>query len=291
MFGLSGSKSSSSSSSSATGRAEDWTQASSIAGGYQGSESLSSGASQSYGVSQDRLAFEDMYKKLYGGAAGAAEGMASNPFLSDTANQLFQSGQSILGNLQNDAGSNYLASILTSNEGVDEQIGLLGQDLGKFLNEQAMPSARRNASLSGQLGGSRQGVAESAAIDQTLQQFARGSAEIRSQNMARQAMAASQLSQQDLAAAQIGLVGNEQQYGLAQQGFMSQLSPYAALASIYGDKTTLGSSLQTSSSYDSAIAKAFGEDFSASQQTGYGYDFSDAKSKSKSSSGSFGIGF
>ena len=287
LLGIGGSKSKSSSSSSSIG--EQWDRAQSIGAGYQGSESSQIGGSQSTGVSQDRLAFEQLYSQLYGGAAGVAGEMAQNPFLSQTANQLFGSGQNILSGLQNDSGSQYLQSVLSSSGMMDEQISLLGQDINKFTSESLLPNIRRSAASAGQLGGSRQSVAEGAALQGATEQFARGASSIRNENMNRQLSAAGQLSQQNLQGAQIGLAGNESLYGLANQGFMSQLSPYAALASIMGDKATLGSSMSQSTSFDQALAKAFGEDFNASSSYSYGYDKS--KATSKSSSGSFNLGF
>lgn len=245
-----------------------------VGGGISGSTATRTGGSSGSSSSQDTLAFQNYYNQLYGDASGVAGGMAQNPFLSTTANQLFASGSGILGGLQNDVGSQYLQSVLGSNGNVDEQIGLLGQDINKFLSEGALPEVRRSASLAGQLGGSRQGVAESNAVDIATNSFARGAADIRNQNLQRQLGAAGQLSGQNLQAAQIGLAGNESLYGLANQGFMSSLSPYAALASIYGDKATLGSSISSSSSFDNAISNAFGQDFSIGSSNSYGQDSS-----------------
>ena len=291
-FGLSGSKSKSTSTSSANSIAEQFGTSSSISGGFSGSQSTSQGGSQSTGLSQDKLAFEELYAQLYGGAAGVAGGLAQNPFLSDTANQLFGSGQNILAGLNGgDAGSKYLNDILTSNGNVDEQISLLGRDVSKFLDEGALPSIRRSAGGAGQLGGTRQGVAELGALQSATDSFATGAASIRTAEQQRKLAAAGQLQNYNISAAQTGLAGLTQQYDLANQGFLSQLSPYAALSGIFGEKTTLGSSLSQSSSFDEALASAFGEDFSASQASNYGYDVSQATSKSKSKSGSFGIGF
>lgn len=292
IFNIGGSKSSSSQSSSSAANGESWSTSTELGGGYQGSQSVSSGGSVSTGGSQDRLAFEDLYQQLYGGASGVAGGLADNPFLSQTANQLFASGQGILGGLQNDAGSKYLTDVLTSNGNVDEQIGLLGEDINKFLSESALPSIRRTAMGAGQLGGSRQGVAEGQALDIATNQFARGAADIRNQNLNRQLQAGGQLSAQNIQAAQTGLAGNAGLYDLANQGFLSGLSPYAALASIYGDKVTLGSSLSSSTSWDSAVASAFGEDFNIGNSSSYAYDQATSKSKGKSKSGSlsFGLG-
>lgn len=291
MFGLDFSKNTSRSSSSSAANGENWSASTEIGGGYQGSQSTSAGGAVSSGISQDRLAFSDLYEQMYGAAGGVAGQMAQNPFLSDTANQLFASGSNILGGLQQDAGSKYLTDVLTSNGNVDEQIGLLGQDINKFLSEGALPSLRRTAMGAGQLGGSRQGVGEGIAISEATNSFARGAADIRNQNLNRQLQAGGQLSSQNLAGAQIGLQGNESLYGLANQGFMSQLSPYGALASIMGDKTTLGSSLSSSSSWDQAIASAFGEDFNKSDSFSYGYDQATSTSKGKSSGMSLGFGF
>jgi hypothetical protein len=286
-FSLGGSKSSSTTKSAANG--ENWSASTSIGGGYQGSESTAIGGSQSTAVSQDRLAFEQLYQQLYGGAASAASNLTSNPFLSQTANQLFSSGQNILGGLQNDAGSSYLQSVLSSSGNVDEQIALLGQDINKFTSESLLPNIRRSSAAAGQLGGSRQSVAEGSALQGAQDSFASGASAIRNENLQRQLAAAGQLSAQNLQGAQIGLAGNESLYGLANQGFMSELSPYAALASIYGDKVTLGSSVSQSTSFDEALSQAFGEDFNASNAWSYGYD--QATSTTKSKGKSFSLGF
>jgi hypothetical protein len=291
LLGIGGGKSSSSQSSSSAANGENWSAQTSIGGGYQGSESAAVGGSQATASSQDRLAFEQLYGQLYGDASGVAGGMAQNPFLSTTANDLFSSGQGILGGLQGDAGSAYLKSVLGSNENVNEQIDLLGQDIGKFTSEQLLPNIRRSSAAAGQLGGSRQSVAEGSAIEGSQRAFASGVSDIRNANLQRQLQAGSQLSSQNLQGAQIGLAGNESLYGLANQGFMSQLSPYAALASIMGDKTTLGSSMSNSTSFDQAISSAFGEDFNESNAWSYGYDQATSKSKGKQSSWNLGLKF
>lgn len=275
----------------ANSQAENFSTSISNAGGISGSQSSSAGGSQSYGVSQDQIAFSDLYQKLYGDASQAAGNLQGNPFLSDTANKLFTQGNQLFAGLNNDAGTKYLQDALTSNEGVDEQISLLGGDINKFLQESALPGLRRSSAAAGQLGGSRQSVGEGIAISDATRSFATGAANIRNQNRTNQFNAAGQLAGNSLAGVQIGGNLSQQLYGLAEQGFLSNLSPSAALSQILGGPTTLGSSLQQASSFDEAISNAFSEDFAKSESSSYGYDVSQATSTSKGKNKSFSLGF
>ena len=291
LFGIGGSKSKSSSQQQSAANGESWSTSTQLGGGYQGSVSQSGGGAEAIASSQQRLAFEDLYAQLYGNAGAQAGQMAQNPFLSQTANQLFSSGSNLLDGLQQDAGSDYLRQALSSNDMVDQNIQLLGEDINKFLGESALPTLRRTATGTGQLGGTRQGVAESGALQDATNAFARGAADIRNQNLTRQMTAAGQLSNQNITGIQTGLMGNESLYELASQGFNSQLSPYAQLSQIMGGPTTLGSSLSTSTSWDAAMSEAFGEDFNFASSDAYAYDQATSSGSSKSKSSSFNLGF
>jgi len=288
MAGLGLSKSKGSATSNSIG--EQFATSDQMSAGYQGSSSTSAGGSQQSSASNQAIAFEDLYKQIYGGAVGAGTSLADNPFLSDTANQLFTQGQGILGGLQgNDAGSEYLKSILSDNGNVDEQIGLLGQDITKFLGNNTLPGIGRSAGVNGTYGGSRSSIAEGMAVDSATQQFARGASDIRTADLNRKAGAASTLAGNNLQASQTGLGSLDSLYGLANQGFMSGLSPYAALSDILGGPTTLGSSVSSGTSFDEAISNAFGENVSSGTSNSYGYDISTSTQKNKSSG--FSLGF
>src|SRR5262245_2960033 len=93
---------------------------------YGYSNSFSDSLSQA--LSKDRVAFEDVFAQLYGGAAGAA-GKAAElaPIFQGQAAELYSGGMKFLDTL--DAESPLQARLADTGT-ADEQIGALGSDLG-----------------------------------------------------------------------------------------------------------------------------------------------------------------
>jgi hypothetical protein len=263
MFGLSGSTSKSKSTSTSGSY------------GYQGSTSQS--GSTSFGSSSQSLAFQDLFAQLYGGAASTAAGMSGQP-VQDAASMLFSGGVGFLDQLQGSPEQDYLAGRVSgANPLLDEQIGALGDDLGRFFRDELNPTITGDAVAAGALGGGRQGVAQGAAAAAVGREFQRGATELRTGDMMARDAAARDLMASRTANAGVGLGSLGALLGVAQTGSLANLAPFQALASIMGGPTTLTTS--ESGSIAQAIADSFGEDSAW------------AKSKSTSSGKSAAIGF
>ena len=259
MFGIGGSTSSSSS------------QATS----FDESRSGSGSGGASVAGSEQRVAFEDVFARLFSGAEGAAGGLDPS-MLTGAANQLFSSGAGFMDQIGGDQGTAYLQERLgAENPMLQQQIDLLGEDLGAFFNEQLMPGITSEAAGGGQLGGGRQGVAQGMAMGEVGDQFTRGATALRAGDIAARDAAAGTLAGNAIGGAQVGLGGMEAMMGVADAGFSAGMAPYERMAAILGDKTAVGSSFATSADW----ARAWSESYGESQAT------------SKSESKSLSLGF
>jgi hypothetical protein len=229
--------------------------------------SKSKSKSETSSSSNQQVFMQDMFKKLYGDAANVAANIDTSG-MTQTANDLFQSGSNFLGGLEDiaagtDESSNFYRNAMTGDDGLmNDQISGLQQDLGQFFNEQLLPGINTEAVGGGALGGGRQGVAQTGAMQTVADEFRRGSLDIRERDAARRMEAAGALQTGKLDASKLGMAGLAQQADLAGAAAMAPLSPYLALAEIYGDKSTLTSSQSSGSS----TAKSFS--FNVSGGTG-----------------------
>lgn len=231
--------------------------------GNQGSQSSSLSQGSSVGGSSQTVAFEDLFKKLYGGASGAADAVNTGA-ISTAAKSLFTSGTGFLDTL----------SGVGSDATTDAQVGALKTTLGDFFNEQLLPGITREGVSTGTLGGSRDAVATGQAAKGVASQLSAGVASI--------------LGNRDAAktgAAGTGLSALQSLLGIDTQGELAGLSPYQALAQIVGGPTVLGSSFSQSQDIASALSDSFG--VSGSQS--YGFDYSSGKSQSTGNQKGFGI--
>jgi len=243
------------------------------------SGSVSSGVSAGGSESAQRVAFEDIFARLFGGAEGAASGLDPS-MLSQTANQLFSGGTEFLDALSGGADTDFLQARLSGESPVlGEQIDALGEDVGRFFNEQILPGITSEAIAGGGLGGGRQGVAEGLAAQGAGREFQRGATALRGADIAQRDQAAALLGQNRIAGAEAGLSQLGGLAGLAEFGFGAELAPFERLAAILGGPTVLGDSTSFSSAED--FARAFSESFGASQ----------SKTRSTSTSKAISIGF
>lgn len=222
--------------------------------------SSSGSVSGGFGVSssEDRVAFEDVFARLFGGAEGAAAGLDPS-MLTDAANQLFSGGTRFMDQIGADAGSTYLADRLGGeNEVLQQQIDLLGEDLGRFFSEDLNPAITSQAIGGGQLGGGRQGVAQGRALSEIANQFTRGATALRAGDIAARDAAAGTLAQNTVQGASVGLAGLSPLAGVAQMGFGAEISPYERLAAILGGPTTLTTAGSSSADFARAFSESFG---------------------------------
>ena len=244
-FGFGGSTSSSQSNSSSLERSA--------------SRSGSGGFSQS--EADQRVAFEDVFARLFSGAEGAAAGLDPS-LLTDAANTLFSGGVGFLDQIGGDAGSRYLEGRLSSdNQVLQDQIDLLGEDLGRFFEEDLNPAITSQAIAGGQLGGGRQGVAQGRALSEVAGQFTRGATALRAGDIASRDAAAGTLSGNAISGAQAALAGIPSLAGAADLGFSAALAPSERLAASLGGPTVLGSSSSLSADW----ARAFSDSFAQSR--------------------------
>lgn len=246
---------------------------------FSRSDSRSGGFSESGSGASQRVAFEDVFARLFGGAEGAATGLDPS-IVTDTANQLFNTGTDFLNGLGGDAGSDYLDRRLSGAESnVDEQIALLGEDIGRFFSEEINPAISSEAIAAGGFGGGRQGVAQGIAAARAGEEFRRGAAAIRAGDVAARDRIAEGVSRTDLERRGLGLSAMPSLLGLRETAFSAGLQPYERLASILGAPTVLGESSSFSTAAD--FARAWSESFGRSE----------SRTDSRSSGGSISFGF
>jgi hypothetical protein len=272
LFSFGGSKSKSSSSGQSS--SFDVSQSGSVSGGG------SIGGSEAQ--SKQRVAFEDVFARLFGGAEGAAAGLDPS-MLTESANQLFSGGLSFMEQLAGGADTDFLQNRISGDDGLlQEQIDALGEDVGAFFREQILPGIQTEAVAGGSLGGSRQGIAEAGAAESAGREFQRGATALRSADASQRTQAADILGRNRIAGAQAGIGGLGDLAGISQLGFGAELEPFQRLSAILGGPTVLGDSSSTSFSTAEDFARAFSSSFGSSQATN--------QSKGKSSAVSFGGG-
>jgi hypothetical protein len=237
--------------------------------------SNASSVSGGFGVaaSQDSVAFEDIFARMFGGAEGAAGGLDPS-MLTGAANQLFSGGTSFMQGIGQDAGSQYMEGRLSGeNPVLQEQIDLLGADLGKFFGEELNPQITSQAVAGGSLGGSRQGVAQGRGLDMVGEQFARGATALRAGDIGARDAVAGTLGQQGIQGAQVGLGGLGSMAGIADMGFGAGMAPYERLAAILGGPTTLNTSASTSADFARSLSSSYGYSNASSTSKSKGFNF------------------
>jgi hypothetical protein len=289
-------------------------QATSNAYGYSGSQSgdtsrsssegISGGQSASVGGSTARsgqsIAFEDLYKQLYGSATNAANNVAMQaPQLQDAAKMLFTGGSNFLQSLGGNAGSDYQTNRLNgSNSAVDDIIASMKTDAASLFTDKLNPAITANAVAGGTLGGGRQGVAQGVAQAQVANDFTRNAAGVRLADVNAKDAIAQNVAQNSIAAANTGLGALPGMLDIVERGQNAELAPYSSLAGILGGPTTLASSMSdsfsnanssefarnTAQTAADAFSRSFGEQTAESQSTSKG------KSRGYGYSGSFSYG-
>lgn len=248
------------------------------------SDSLSRAVSGGQSTSTSRIGFEDIYQNLYGGASGAAARAAEMiPLLGERASALFSSGTNFLQNLQGGPGQDHLQSRITGeNPLLDQQIGALGDDLGRFFSEQLNPEITSQHVSGGTLGGGRQGVAQGMAMRDVGREFQKGALGLRVADMQQRDQAARDLAGLNIQGGQVGLGSLGSLFGIAEGEAMSGMSPHLALSQILGGPAVLQDSQSTQFSESNSVARAISE--------ALGFSYGTSKSQSKGSGKSLSIG-
>lgn len=267
--------------------------------GYSSAESGDVSNSQSNSVSggqsgsNQAIAFEDLYKQLYGGATGAANNVAMMaPQLQSAAQQLFTGGTQFLQNLSGNAGTDYQTQRLNSNAPVEDIIASMKTDASDLFSNNLNPAITASAVAGGNLGGGRQGVAQGVAQAQVANDFTRNAANLRYQDVQSKDQIAANISGNSIAAANTGLGSLPGLLDIMERGQNAELAPYSSLAGILGGPTTLTTSAandfsrSTAQSASDAFSRSFGEQ-TAEQQA---QSTAKGKSNAYNYSGSFSYG-
>ena len=160
------------------------------------------------------------------------------------------------------------AQAFGENPELQNQIDLLGQDIGQTFTQQLLPGIQSEAIGFGQLGGGRQGVAEGLGIQSALGEFQRGATSLRAGDFDRRLTAATSLGelglgQQAQTAGQLETAGGlnlggidalQGLFDLGQAGFGEEFAGLEQLAAIIGDPTIL----QEAQATGEAASKGFG---------------------------------
>jgi hypothetical protein len=261
--------------------------------GYSGSESVDASQSVSSGVSGgssssgQEIAFEDLFKQLYGGATDAAGRVAMQaPQLQAAAQQLFTGGSQFMQSLTDNAGSNYMAERLNGSSPVEDIIASMKTDAGNLFRDELNPAITSRAVAGGTFGGGRQGVAQGVAQARVADDFTRNAAALRYSDVQAKDAIAANVAGNSIAAANTGLGSLPGLLDLVERGQNAELAPYGSLSAILGGPTTLTSSESsdfsqtTAQSIANAFSRAFGEQTAESQSTSkskgksYGFDSS-----------------
>lgn len=258
--------------------------------GYSGSQSsdVSRSSSDSFGGSQSTsgqtVAFEDLFKRLYGNATGAADNVAMQaPELQAVAKQLFTGGSSFLQTLGGNAGTNYQESRLNgTNPEIENLIASMKTDAGHLFTDEINPAITSRAVAGGTLGGGRQGVAQGVASAQVANDFTRNAAQLRYSDVQQKDAIAANVAGNSIAAASTGLGALPGMLDILERGQNAELAPYSSLAGILGGPTTLSSS--ESSSFNQATSESAADAFARS----FGEQTASASSKSKGKSRGYG---
>lgn len=169
-------------------------------------------------------------------------GQGAGQWAQQMAPQFVQQGQ---GYAQQATANPFLQNLQTMSQPggnrqlIGQQVGQLGQDIGRQFQQQIMPGIRRDAIGLGGFGGTRQGVAEGIASQGAMDAFSRGVTDIYGQNsmMAQQAgIAGGGLQMQGSLGAMTGL-GDLFNLGMGQ--FTGGFSPLLAMSDIIGGPTVL----------------------------------------------------
>lgn len=235
--------------------------------------------------STQSVAFQDLFAQLFGGASATAGGIDTS-VTTDAANLLFGGGTDFLNTLAGGgAGAEFLeARLAGSDDLVNEQIGLLGEDIGTFLAEQVNPAIKESGVRAGSLGGGRGEVQKGIASGKATDAFVRGATDIRARERAATDQIAQALAQDETTRAGTGLDSLGGLLDIVRTGNLASLDPLTVLAQIMGPATTLtdASSFGVSDSFDFGIDSTTGR--AASQSS------SSSSSSSRGRSFNFGFG-
>ena len=218
---------------------------------FGGSASQSSSSGRSFVDRNQQPFLQDLREQGQALANQQAAPLAEQAFglqgsLGAQGNQL---GQSLAGQA---SGQNPFVGGLqqlgnAQNPFLDQQIAGLGGDLQRFLG-QSLGQIGQGFASANQFGGSRQGLAEGSAITGAINEFGQQSANLRGDDLTRQAQALQAGGQLQQGAALGGLSQLQGRFNLGTSAFGAQFQPLLAQQQLVGDPTVLNRSTSSSQS-------------------------------------------
>ena len=180
-------------------------------------------------------------------------------FASGAGASLYSQGQALLGGVVNNPFLSSLQGQAGGNpELVNQQVGQLGNDLGRFFNQQILPGISRDFTGLNALGGSRQAIAEGFGAQNTLDAFQRGATDIYTQDAQRSLQAAIGGGNILNTGAATGFAGLENVFNAGLSQFTGPFAPLALFADILGAPTVLDRSSTNSNTSSSGFKLGFG---------------------------------
>ena len=187
-------------------------------------------ASQGYNYNSQ---LSQALQTIWGPQAQALQGMYSgvSGLMNQQAGQAQGAAQGQVNQLMPGAmaGYNALQGYANPNTGLaQEQLSQYSQQVGQEFGRNILPQIRTGAGLSGNMGGSREALAQGVAAGDAAKLIAQGGTDLYGQQYALGAQAASQLP---------GAAG--QIYNLGMQPYQAAWAPYVTAAGIFGGPTAL----------------------------------------------------
>ena len=206
--------------------------------------------------SNQSIAFEELFRSLYGDAFGGAAAVKANvPLFQGEAAQLFGGGSDFLKSLAGRGpGTDYLTSRLSGDDpALTAQLAELKSGLGDLFREEINPAITSKSIAAGTLGGGRQGVAQGIAAGKLGDVYQRGATSLLASAQGQRDTIASGLNTNATNAAAAGLAGLPNVLSLATSKATAPLMAQSLLQQILGGPTTLttasGTSEQTSNQF------------------------------------------
>lgn len=207
------------------------------------------GNSVTNNVSNQTVAFEDLFKKLYGDSfAGAGAVQRNVPLFQGEAAQLFSGGTDFLKSLASGGpGGSYIDSRLgPTDPALQAQLESLKSGLGSLFTDELNPAIRSDSVAMGTLGGGGEGVAQGVAAGKIAQAYQTGAASLLSSSQQQRDTLALGANANATSAATAGIAGLPALLGIAQTKASAPLLAQSLLQSILGGPTTLTNATGTS---------------------------------------------
>jgi hypothetical protein len=207
------------------------------------------GTSVTDNASTQSIAFQDLFKKLYGDSFAGASDVAKNvPLFQGEAASLFNGGSDFLKSLASGGpGGDYINSRLGPNDpALQAQLEALKSGLGSLFNDELNPAIRSDGVATGTLGGGGNGVAQGVAAGKVSDAYQQGAASLLASSQQQRDALALGANANATTAATAGIAGLPALLGISQAKASAPLLSQSLLQQILGGPTTLTNATGTS---------------------------------------------